>query len=174
MRRWTICLVLVACLAATSGCSLGSKKAASSTSAAIGDTCLVGAWTLEQDENTSGYTLDNVPVSVSGLAGASLKFSSSGEETGDFDGSDPLTGDAGGRRLAIHIGGSFLFHIHADKGNYTETGSRTQLPTTATLDGVPIKYQSSYSPGSGTYTCSSSHLTMVTSDSVQTTEWSRD
>jgi hypothetical protein len=142
-------------------------------SAAIGDTCLVGTWTLDDEENTTGYTLDNVPVSVSGLKGASLRFSSSGEEAGSFDGSGPLLGSAGGRALSIQIAGSFAFQIHADKGHYTETGARTDLPTSATLDGAPISYHSAYAPGSGTYTCSSSHLTMVTSDSVQTTNWSR-
>ena len=170
--RWSSLLLVAACLAATQACLLGSPKHAAS-SAAIGDTCLVGAWTLQQEENESGYTLENVPVAVKGLGGAILTFNSSGEEKETFDGSGPLIGRTGQGELAINISGAFLFQIHADKGKYTETGSRTQLPTTATLNGAPITYQSSYSPGSGTYECSASSLTMVTNDSVQTANWSR-
>lgn len=119
--------------------------------------------------NTSGYTLNNAPVSVSGLGGAVVKFSSDGKEAESLDGSSPLVGEVSGRQLSINIGGSFTFRIHADNGKYTETGVKRQLPTTATLDGVPITYSSAYAPGSGSYDCSTSKLVMVTNDSVQTT-----
>ena len=157
-------------MAATSGCILPGTKTAAK--AAIGDTCLVGTWSLDDEESMSGYTLNNQPVSVHGLKGASLKFRSTGEEVESFEGSEPLVGDTAGRELSITIRGSFTFKIHADKGKYTETGDVTQPPTSATVDGVPITYHSSYGPGSGTYTCSSSHLTMVTGDGDQTTNWS--
>jgi len=169
IRSFAVMLIAAACLAASAACSLGGPK----SPAAIGDTCLDGTWTLQNEVSTSGYTLNNVPVPVSGLAGATLKFSSDGTESETFDGSAPLVGEIGGQQLSIRIGGSIRFTIHASGGQYTEKGTKTELPTTATLGGTPITYHSSYAPGHGTYQCSSEQLTVTTSDKVQTDTWLR-
>ena len=172
MRRWSTCLLVVACLAAAPACLLGGPKNAAAT-ATIGDRCLVGTWTLEKETNTSGYKLNNEPVAVKGAGGATVKFASSGAESGSFDGSDPLIGDYQGHQLSILISGSYEFTIHAGEGKYAEKGTKTQLPTTATVDGQPITYHSSYEPSNGTYECSSTQLTTTTEDGVQTNVWSR-
>ncbi len=169
-------IAIVLASLALAGCTLpGAASAVSSASpSAVGDQCLVGTWTLVQESNGHGYSFNNAPVAVSGLAGSTLTITQAGDEKEVFDGSQPLTGTLpDGRKLAITIGGSIDFHIRGDGRKYTETGAKTVLPTSATLDGRPANYQSSYSPGTGTYQCSSSSLTMTTSDQNQTEEWSK-
>jgi hypothetical protein len=153
-------------------CALGAQ---SSSPPPIGDSCIVGTWTLIDESNTSGYKYRNVPVSVTGLGGAKLTLSADGHEAENFAGSEPLIGTlADGRELSISIGGSFVFRIHAHADSYTETGNVTPLPTIATVDGRSVPdYHSSYAPGSGTYSCSRQSLTMATSTGVQTDHWSR-
>jgi hypothetical protein len=163
--------IAAACTLA-SGCALPLQPAASTSN--VGDSCLVGTWTLVEETNQHGYSLSETPVAVSGLAGSKLTITSRGDEKEVFDGSHPLEGTlADGRTLAIKIGGSFDFHIHGDGHKYAETGQKVQLPTSATVDGQPVQYHSSYSPGSGTYQCSSSSLTITTSDGNQTDTWSK-
>lgn len=142
---------------------------------AIGDSCLVGAWVLQHEESSSGYTFNGAAVPVSGLAGARLNLGAGGAETLVFDGSAPLVGTAAdGRVLSITIGGSVTYHLHADGHRYTETGTVTSLPTTATIGTVRvINYESHNSPGSGTYQCSAHSLTMAGSTGAQTDTWSR-
>jgi hypothetical protein len=172
VSRLTITVLLLAGLAATSGCGVFGKPVAHAP--AIGDTCLVGTWTLQEEVNTSGYSLNNVTLPVTGLRGAIVTFSSDGKESESFDGSAPLVGQSPrGDVLSITIGGSIVYRIHAADGDYTETGSKTQLPTMATLNGAMVEYHSSYEPGSGTYSCAGSNLTMITKGGVQTAMWSR-
>lgn len=123
--------------------------------------------------NNGGYVFDNAPVSVTGLSGATVTFSAGGTEDRVFDGSTPLVGTIGGRQLSIKIVGSLEFKIHASKGHFVETGAKTTLPTSATLDGQPVAYQSYYEPDTGTYKCSSSGLTMTNTSGTQTDTWSR-
>ena len=123
--------------------------------------------------NNGGYAFNNAPVSVTGLRGATVTFSSGGTESRVFDGSAPLVGSTGGHQLSITIGGSLQFTIHATKGHFVETGAKTALPTSATLDGQPVAYQSYYEPDTGTYECSSSALKMTNSSGTQTDTWSR-
>jgi hypothetical protein len=165
--------ILVAAGALLSGCVMpGHSAAAVNTS--VGDSCLVGTWTLVDETNQHGYSYSNNPVSVSGLAGSILTITSSGVEMEVFDGSQPLIGTtADGRQLAITIRGSFKFHIHGDGQKYAEAGQTVQLPTNATLDGQPTRYHSSYAPGNGTYVCSSSSLTLTTSGGNQTDKWTK-
>jgi len=170
VRHLAIGLALVLCAA---GCSIG--KPGSSAPPAIGDACVVGTWILTLETNTSGYTYAGTPVAVSGLAGAQLTLTSAGDEKVKFDGSEPLVGTlANGLRLSITLGGSFDYKIHAASGQYQETGAVVKLPTTATAGGAPVTdYHSSYSPGSGAYTCSSSGLSMTTKGGNQTDNWSK-
>ena len=169
LTRTALAAVLVLGMAACGAVQSPSKPA-------VGDACIVGTWTLQHEENRSGYYYQNVPVAVTGLQGARLVIDSAGSETLQFDQSRPLVGNVtGGRVLSITIRGSAVFHIHADGHNYTETGSQTDMPTTATLDGAPVTdYHSAYAPGHGTYSCSSSSLTVTTASSVQTDTWTRD
>lgn len=172
MRRWAA-FVLVAASLCAPGCALSTSKPAGSTGPPIGDACLVGKWTLQQDVNDGGYAFNNAPVSVSGLRGETVTFGPSGTEARVFDGSDPLVGSVGGRQLAIKIGGSLQFSIHANSGHFVETGAKTALPTSATLGGEPVSYQSYYEPDSGTYRCSATGLTMTNSSGTQTDTWSK-
>jgi hypothetical protein len=159
-------------LLGTAACALGQ----SSSKPALGDACMVGGWTLQHEENRSGYAYASEPVAVAGLQGARLVLDAGGTETIQFDASQPLVGTlSNGRVLSITIRGSAAFKIHADGHNYTETGSQTVLPTTATLDGAPISdYHSSYAAGRGTYSCSPSSLTVTTASNVQTDTWTRE
>jgi hypothetical protein len=43
----------------------------------------------------------------------------------------------------------------------------------ATFNGKTASYHSSYSPGSGTYSCTSSSLSMIGGNEVQTDSWSK-
>jgi hypothetical protein len=112
---------------------------------------------------------------VSGLAGAKLTIAPDGTDTEVFDGSQPLVGTASnGRALSISISGSVKFRIHGDGTKYVTTGTRTQMPTLATITGVNIAdYQSFYAPGQGTYKCAGQSLTATNSTAIQTDTWSR-
>ncbi|MHB8689210.1 MAG: hypothetical protein ACYDB4_18790 [Candidatus Dormibacteraceae bacterium] len=160
------------CASLAVGCTMSRPASAP----AIGDHCLVGSWSLDHEVNRSGWSYANTPVSVSGLDGARLTFDSDGTETVAFAASNPLVGAlADGRLLSITIRGSFTFRLHADGHQYVESGAVTVVPVTARLDGVPVSdYHGSYSPGTGTYTCSQRTLTTTTSSGVQTDVWSRN
>lgn len=126
---------------------------------------------MQQEVNTSGYSFENTTVPVSGLRGATVTFGQDGSETKVFDGSQPLVGSFNGQTLAITVRGSAHFTVHASQGTFAETGTRTQLPTTATLGGSPVNYHSSTGPGTGQYVCSSSRLS-ISYGSVQTDSYS--
>ena len=136
---------------------------------------MVGSWVLVDETNISGYTFNGAPVEVHGLAGTTLTIAPSGDEKLDFGGSKPLVGTlADGRLLSISIGGSIDLNVHAQGGEFVESGSSANLPTTATVNGDPITdYHSSYGPGRGTYSCTSSSLVMTTDGVMQTMTWSR-
>jgi hypothetical protein len=160
----------VAALLLAAACSLGH----SSSTAAIGDSCLAGSWTLVLEKNSSAYALRGVSLAVQGLEGATLVIKSDGAETESFAESKPLVGTTeSGQTLAITVRGTVMFHIHADGHAYAETGSKVNLPTTATLDGTPVQYDSWDEPGHGTYSCSAHSLTTTTAGEVQTDSWSR-
>ena len=171
MKQPILLLIIATCAAVFGGCSLRGTP----TGPAVGDACLVGRWTLEHEVNQSGWTYSNVPVEVSGLAGAQLTIAAGGTESESFAGSEPLSGTlADGRVLSITLGGSFTFHLRADGHRYEETGTETVLPVTATLSGVPIPgYHGAYAPGMGTYACSQRSLTTTTGGNVQTDTWVR-
>ena len=181
MPRPRVVILLAACLAATQGCALGASSARVAhfspvvvPSPPIGDTCLVGTWTLQQSVNTNGYSFNKVPLRVAGLGGATLTLALDGEGSEDFAQSQPLLGTtAGGGKLAITIRGTFVFGITGTGHIYVETGTKTELPTTATFNGKTASYHSSYSPGSGTYSCTSSSLSMTSDNQVQTDSWSK-
>lgn len=170
LRAWpgSVLLVLV-CGACTFGsCSAGGAGA----TPAVGDTCLVRSWTEVMETNSTGYTWLNVPLAVSGLAGARMTISPDGSLTEVFDGSRPLVGvDRAGQQLVIGIRGTVHFHIHGDGKTFTETGTRVEMPTVASLNGQPVTYHSEQSPGPGTYTCSKTALTMTTANGVQADQW---
>lgn len=179
MRRLVV-FVLVAISFCLQGC--GSTQALHSLHGAafvtpapppIGDACLEGRWTLKNEVSKSGYNFNNSPVQVSGLSGARVTYSADGTETKTFDGSAPLVGSYGGRQLAIKISGSVQFAIHVSGGSFIESGTQTQLPTTATWAGSPVGYHSYYTPGRGTYVCSSDQLIMDYNTGDQTDTWSR-
>jgi len=164
-------VLLIATAAISGGCTLSRP----SPSPAIGDTCLIGTWTLDREVNQSGWSYSNTPVFVTGLAGARLTLGADGTESESFAGSAPLVGTlTDGRVLSITIGGSFMFHLHADGHQYVETGTDTALPVTATLSGAAIPdYHGAYQPATGTYQCSRQNLTTTTGSGVQTDSWSR-
>ena len=135
---------------------------------------MVGAWTEVNEVNLSSYSVNKESLSVSGFEGSDLTIASDGAETLSFETSGPLVGTTkAGAKLAITIRGSATFHIHADGRSYTETGSTTELPTTATLNGKAIPYHSSYAPGHGTYACDAHQLVTASAGGVQTDTWSR-
>jgi len=174
MSRVGVVVLLAACLAATGACVIPGSSARAAHSPAIGDTCLVGRWNLQESVNTDGYTFNNAPLRVAGLRGATMTFAVGGTGSEDFSESEPLLGTtADGGKLAITIRGSWTFRIKGTAGHYAETGNKTDLPTTATFNGKVVDYHSSYSPGNGSYSCSSSSLTMTTNDQVQTDSWSK-
>jgi hypothetical protein len=171
MRMPTLVPAIALLLAVATGCG-GTQAAALSS---VGDSCLVGSWTLQHQENKSSYSYSGVPLSVTGLGGAKLTIKSDGTRNEVFDGSSPLVGTtAGGQHLVITITGSVSFKVHGDGHKYVETGSRRQLPTIATIDGVPVSgYQSSYAPAQGTYQCAGPSLTTTTTSGLQIETWSK-
>jgi hypothetical protein len=173
MRQLRFLLAIGTCVLLGGGCGLSPPASASKT---IGDACLVGSWSLDNEINRSGWSYANTPLSVNGLQGARLTLGADGTENEVFAGSNPLVGTlADGRVLSITIRGSFTFGLHADAHRYVETGRATVLPVTANLDGVPVPdYHGSYTPGGGTYACSQRTLTTTTSSNVQTDTWSRN
>ena len=168
-------LALMFLIGTTTAMSFVCGPSQPSPKPAIGDTCLVGSWTLAHEENRSGYAYAGTPVSVNGLHGARLTLATNGTKTETFAESDPLVGTiADGRELSITIRGTYSFHVHFDGHQFVETGTKTPLPTTATVGGVPIPdYQSSYTPGRGTYVCSPGNLTTTETSGIQTDSWSR-
>lgn len=174
-RRLTVHRLAVWGLVVLSVLPAGCSQVPAAAKPAIGDSCLVGSWVLDHEENRSGYLYSGTPVPVTGLAGVRLTLGSDGLETEVFDGSAPLVGTtADGRVLSITIGGSVTYHIRADGHQYTETGTETNLPTNATIGGVRIAdYQSHNSPGTGNYQCSNRSLTSSGGSGVQSDTWSR-
>jgi len=164
--------VAVALVLGSAACSFGRQ---SSTAPPIGDPCVVGSWVLTEETNHSGYAYAGAPVAVSGLAGATLRLSASGDEKESFDNSAPLIGTlANGVPLSITIRGSIDYRIRAASGKYEETGAVVQLPTTATAGGARVTdYHSSYAPGRGTYACAAGGLTITTEGGNQTDVWSK-
>jgi len=160
----------VATLLLAAACSFGSCGA----QPAVGDGCLVGNWTELHEENRSAYSYAGQAIAVSGSAGTRLTIAGDGTETFSFDSSAPLVGSTGaGQQLAITVRGTVKFHVHGDGHELTETGTRTTVPTQATLDGNPVQYSGYEAPGSWRYTCGDKTLTMTTDDGVQTDTWSR-
>jgi hypothetical protein len=141
---------------------------------AVGDACLVGSWTAVNEVNSSAYGVNGESVAVAGFEDTGLTIKSDGTEARSFQESAPLTGvTSAGSHLQITVRGGVTFHIHGDGHNFTETGTRVNLPTHATLDGKPIQYESYYDPGHGTYSCTAHSLTTTTATGVQTDTWSR-
>jgi len=181
MPRVGVIVLLAVWLGTIQGCAVGGSSAkvahfspAVAPSPAIGDACLVGSWTLQRSVNTNGYSFNNAPLQVVGLRGATLTLAVDGTGSEDFADSEPLLGTtADGGKLAITIRGTWAFSIKGTGGLYVETGTKTQLPTTAPFNAKPADYNSSYSPGSGTYSCTRSSLTLTTDDKVQTDSWSK-
>ncbi len=116
----------------------------------------------------------NVPLRVAGLRDATMTLDVDGTGLEDFAQSEPLLGTtADGGKLAITIRGSWTFSLKGTGGHWVQTGTKTELPTTATFNGKPTDYHSSYAPGSGTYSCTRTSLTMSTDKQVQTDSWSK-
>ena len=155
----------------SAACSFGSCGA----QPAVGDSCLVGTWTELHEENASAYSYAGQPLAVAGFTGARMTIKSDGTETFSFDSSQPLVGTtSAGQQLSISVRGSVTFHVHGDGHKLSETGTKTTMPTTATVNGVAVQYSSYEAPGPRDYTCSGKSLTTHTEDGVQTDSWSRD
>jgi hypothetical protein len=168
MSRSLVVAALVLLLAPA--CSIGSCNA----QPAVGDSCLVGTWTEVREANVSAYSYAGQPLSVAGLAGALMTIKSDGTETYSFDSSSPLVGTTNaGQRLSITIRGSVTFHVHGDGHALTETGTKTTMPTQATLDGAQVTYTSYQEPGPRNYSCTGKSLTTKTANGLQTDNWSR-
>ena len=104
MRQFVFILLIGTCALLSSACSVNRQ----SSPPAVGDACLVGNWSLDQEVSPSGWLYANTPVSVAGLRGARLTLGADGTETEAFAGSSPLVGAlADGRVLSITIRGSF-------------------------------------------------------------------
>jgi len=117
MPRLVIVVLLAACLAATDGCVIPGSSAKAAHSPAIGDTCLVGTWTLQESINTDGYTF-NKPLRVAGLRGATMTYAVDGTGSEDLAESEPLLGTtADGGNLAITIRGTWIFSIKGTAGH---------------------------------------------------------
>jgi len=166
VRQFVFILLIGTCALLSSACSVNRQ----SSPPAVGDACLVGNWSLDQEVSPSGWLYANTPVSVAGLRGARLTLGADGTETEAFAGSSPLVGAlADGRVLSITIRGSFTFHLHSDGNQYVESGAVTTMSVAATINGAVIPdYHGSYSPGTGTYSCSQRTLTTTTRPDLQT------
>jgi eukaryotic-like serine/threonine-protein kinase len=132
---------------------------------AIGDSCIVGRW-VEQNESAPGnWTWNNggpdEVIAVAGLQGLVISFSAGGDETDDFNGTQPLIGDFHGHQIKIVLRGSATFRDHADGSHIVETAAGQGVTVNYYYDGT-LRPGGTVSAPANTisYTCGASSLHM--------------
>ena len=92
-------------------------------------------------------------------------LTAAGNETDDPSSAAPYSGSGGGHTLSFVLRGTEQFTFHAMAGQWVDSGGSGQFTfTNYVLDGVHEPNSTAPpdpAPGSGTYSCSGSTLTLV-------------
>jgi hypothetical protein len=132
---------------------------------AIGDPCVVGRWTGTTRSYVDTSTVPGATITISGAAGFVFTLTAAGNETDDPSNAAPYSGSGGGHTLSFVLRGTEQFTFHAMAGQWVDSGGSGQFTfTNYVLDGVHEPNSTAPpdpAPGSGTYSCSGSTLTLV-------------
>ena len=124
----------------------------------VGDSCLVGTWTLQREQGH--YSTNNIIVTISGLSGTKLTIIGTGAATYDYGASAPETGRNGTQHESAVLRGTRSAQIHALKGALGISTISNHATWTISLDGIarPPAPLPDPNPGMAGYSCSKSRL----------------
>lgn len=157
-----LCCGAVAAAVMAAACGGGT-----STAPAIGDPCVVGRWVMTAS-NVVDTSTPGVTVTYSGGEGFLVTLTAAGTEIDDYSNAAPASSKSSdGHTSSFITRGTEQFKFHASAGHWVESEASGQLTSTNyVVDGIPKPdFTSSAQVGSGTYSCSSSALTMVQTQS---------
>ena len=139
---------------------------------AIGDSCLVGRWTLLSLVMTDTASIPGVTLTFTGQVGTVMTLGAEGTEVYDLTNSSPLVGSGGGHSLSWQGQGVQRFQFHGEGGQWRESGpGQTATATHVVIDGVAQPDFTNVGPAiAGSYTCSASDLRMTAADPVAVTQ----
>jgi len=139
---------------------------------AIGDSCLVGKWTLTSLVMTDTASVPGATLTFTGQVGTVMTLGAEGTEVYDLTNSTPLVGSGGGHTFSWQGQGVQRFQFHGEGGEWWESGpGQTATATHVVVDGVAQPDFSNVGPPiAGSYTCSGSSLRMTAVDPVDLTE----
>ena len=139
---------------------------------AIGDSCLVGRWTLTSLVMMDTVSLPGVTLAFTGQVGTVLTLGADGTEIYDLTNSTPLVGSGGGHTLTWQGQGVQRFQFHGEGGKWWESGpGQAATATHVVVDGVAQPdFTNVAPPVSGSYTCAGSNLKMTAVDPVTMTQ----
>jgi hypothetical protein len=155
-KRFLYCGVVAASVIAA---ACGSST---STALAIGDPCLVGRWDLTSSSGTA--TSNGVTINFSGEEGVVMTLTAAGAETDDYSNASPtISRSSDGHTESSTLRGTMQYGFHGAAGKWVQSGGSGQITETNHLvDGVKQPDSNASAPaGSGTYSCSSSALTVL-------------
>ncbi len=139
---------------------------------AIGDSCLVGRWTLMSLLMTDTASVPGVTLTFTGQLGTVMTLGAEGTEVYDLTNSTRLVGVGNGHTISWQGQGVQRFQFRGEGGQWWESGpGQLATATNVVLDGVTQPDFSSVGPPTaGSYTCSGSELRMTAVDPVQVTQ----
>jgi len=139
---------------------------------AIGDSCLIGKWTLTSLVMTDTASVPGTTLTFTGQVGTVMTLGAEGTEVYDLTSSTPLVGSGGGHTFSWQGEGVQRFQFHGEAGEWWESGpGQTATATHVVVDGVAQPDFSNVGPPiAGSYTCSGSNLRMTAVDPVDLTE----
>ena len=139
---------------------------------AIGDSCLVGRWTLMSLLMTDTASVPGVTLTFTGQLGTVMTLGAEGTEVYDLTNSTRLVGVGNGHTISWQGQGVQRFQFRGEGGQWWESGpGQLATATNVVLDGVAQPDFSSVGPPTaGFYTCSTSELRMTAVDPVQVTQ----
>ena len=155
-------LLLAACGSSSPGSGSSSRSGPTSSAASAGgvlDPCLVGTWIDRGESDTLSY--QGMAVTMHGLAGKTVTFSPSGNETVGFARAVPLEGSVGGATYAVAESGTITDHATSSAGilSFSDV-SYTAFSETATVGGASTSPPEPPPPTPDRYTCHATTMSL--------------
>src|SRR6266513_2106792 len=139
---------------------------------AIGDSCLVGRWTLMSLLMTDTASVAGITLTFTGQLGTVMTLAAEGTEVYDLTNSTRLVGVGNGHSISWQGQGVQRFQFHGEGGDWWESGpGQIATATQVIFDGAAQPDFSSVGPPmAGSYTCAGSELRMTAADPVAVTQ----
>jgi len=123
--------------------------------------CVVGTWRQVNNTGTDTQSFPGVTLQDSGGAGVTVTFTSAGIETDNYANSSNFIERGGGHIVTVQVRGTTIYDFKAAAGNWAESGGSGAITAVGTYDGTPTPPHTSLpAPETGTYTCTSTTLTL--------------